>query len=268
MSPSTLAFVLNSVQNTLPDPANLRRWNLSKSPACALCHWKNVSHVHILCGCKVALDQGRISYRHDSILKVIHHYVTIKIASVSVITPLDHLSSAGLGKQINFVKKGRQQPKQRKKPITGLLDIALDWTVHLDLRTAPVQFPPHILVTLERPDIVIFSNLLKVVIMIELTSPAEENIEKWRVEKNTKYNKLAEYIIEGGIWKPYVFTIEVGARGFVNNTIHKTCRILGIDSKATASLIKDASRTAIRTSHFIWINRNNKLWRAPELMQF
>ena len=148
------------------------------------------------------------------------------------------------------------------------MDIALDWTVLIDLRSAPVQFPPHILVTLERPDIVIYSSILSVVIMIELTSPAEENIEKWRKEKSTKYNMVAEYIKDGGIWKPYVFTIEVGARGYVNNTINKTCRILGIDSKATASLIKDASRTAIRTSHFIWINRNNKVWRAPEMMQF
>ena len=61
MSPSTLSFVLNSVQNTLPDPANLRRWNLSKAPVCSLCNWKNVTHVHILCGCKVALEQGRVS---------------------------------------------------------------------------------------------------------------------------------------------------------------------------------------------------------------
>ena len=70
----------------------------------------------------------------------------------------------------------KQHSKEKKKHIIGLLNIALDWTVLLDLRSAPVPFPPHILVTLERPDIVIYSNLLKVVIMIELTSPAEENI--------------------------------------------------------------------------------------------
>ena len=35
-SPSLLSFWLNSIQNTLPDPTNLRRWGKQKSASCTL----------------------------------------------------------------------------------------------------------------------------------------------------------------------------------------------------------------------------------------
>ena len=42
--------------------------------------------------------------------------------------------------------------------------------------------------------------MAKVVAILELTSPVEENIEKWREVKATKYERIA---------------VEVGARGFI-----------------------------------------------------
>ena len=67
-SPSLLSFWLNSIQDTLPDPVNLQRWGKSVTSECGLCKWKNCTLQHILCSCKVALDEGRISFRHDSVL--------------------------------------------------------------------------------------------------------------------------------------------------------------------------------------------------------
>ena len=43
LSPSMLSFVLNSVQDTLPHPRNLRRWKLDVEAACGLCGWKHVN---------------------------------------------------------------------------------------------------------------------------------------------------------------------------------------------------------------------------------
>ena len=54
LSPSLLSFWLKSVQNTLPDPMNLRRWGKQTSASCSLCHWKNCSFQHIICSCIVA----------------------------------------------------------------------------------------------------------------------------------------------------------------------------------------------------------------------
>ena len=258
LSPSMLSFVFNSVQDTLPHPKNLRRWKLDVEAACGLCGWKNVGLVHILCGCKVALEQGRISFRHDSILKVITKALTKKIEAVEEIVPLQN----GV-QRVNFVKPGQKTKKKKKPPLSGLLDTAKDWVVGMDTRQKQVHFPPHIMVTSDRPDLVIYSNTTRNVIIIELTSPAEENIEKWRSIKTSKYEKLAENIREAGTWKPTVFTIEVGARGYVAKQTNYVWRKLGIAQKDSHQLTERISRVAMRCSHFLWICRNTKIWTSP-----
>ena len=95
------------------------------------------------------------------------------------------------------------------------MDEADDWVVNVDFRDNQKPFPPEILVTKDRPDVVIFSRGKKVVIIVELTSPSEENLEKWRYTKKKKYDMLAEHIREANVWTPHVLTVEVGARGFV-----------------------------------------------------
>ena len=66
----TAKFLLNSTIHTLPTMNNLKLWNKSVSDKCLLC--KNCdSTLHTLNGCKTMLDQGRYTYRHDSILNFI-----------------------------------------------------------------------------------------------------------------------------------------------------------------------------------------------------
>ena len=151
----------------------------------------------------------------------------------------------------------------KKKKMTGSIDTATDWVITFDTRNQQKQFPPHILTTRERPDIVMFSPATKRVILLELTSPAEENIEKWREVKRGKYEKLAENIREGGVWTPVVLTVEIGARGFVSKDTTHVWRRLGLSEKDGRGLTKKVSRCAIRCSHFIWISRNNKSWTSP-----
>ena len=135
MSPSMLSFILNSIQDTLHTPANLRRWDSKKEQACALCGWKNVGIIHILCGCKVALEQGRVSYRHDSILSIIANRIKQKTDSFTTPTELN----TGL-EPVKFVEAG-QKGKKRKKPKLGLLHTAKDWCIQVDYQAKPVQFP-------------------------------------------------------------------------------------------------------------------------------
>ena len=145
----------------------------------------------------------------------------------------------------------------------SVFDGANDWVLQCDLRNKQQPFPPHILVTTDRPDIVVFSNSTKRVIIIELTCPVEENLEKWREEKRNKYSRLAEAIEGAGSWKATVMTIEVGARGFVSKAVRSTCMRMGLDHKKTGTMVREMSRMAIRCSHFIWINRENKTWETP-----
>ena len=65
------SFCIRATYDTLPSPSNLRRWSLEESAECHLCEKKTCTTAHILGACKVAVNQGRITYRHDSILSLI-----------------------------------------------------------------------------------------------------------------------------------------------------------------------------------------------------
>ena len=58
-----------------------------------------------------------------------------------------------------------------------------------------------------------------------------ENIANWREVKATTYQRLAEIIREGAVWKVFVFTVEVGARGFVAKRSASVWRQLGFKDK-------------------------------------
>ena len=76
------------------------------------------------------------------------------------------------------------------------------------------DFPAEICGTSQRPDIVVWSPLSKIVILIELTCPAEEGIQNATNRKQERYTDL-QLLIRQNNWKSHLFTIEVGARGFV-----------------------------------------------------
>ena len=119
------------------------------------------------------------------------------------------------------MKAGKSVPKSKVKP-TGILHLASDWVIVSDLKNSYI-FPGHIALTSLRPDIVIFSNSLKRVILIELTCPCEENMESWHSIKLNKYSALVESILLNG-WCVDLFAIEVGARGYCSRSA-TTCHL-------------------------------------------
>ena len=62
-----LSFALNSTTNTLPTPDNLRRWGKRMVSKCPLCS-NHGTLEHILNFCSVSLNQGRFTWRHNSVL--------------------------------------------------------------------------------------------------------------------------------------------------------------------------------------------------------
>ena len=93
--------------------------------------------------------------------------------------------------EIKFVPQGHRQPKYKKpSPRSGILHKASAWNIHVDISSKSLIFPSHIAITELRPDLVIFSNVSKIVILIELTCPCEENFADRHREKLTKYNLL------------------------------------------------------------------------------
>ena len=90
---------------------------------------------------------------------------------------------------IAFVKAGEQPRAGQKKGALGILAIAQDWQLEVDLETQ-LRFPQHIARTTLRPNILLVSESTKNIIM-ELSVPWEDRLEEAHERKRTKYEHLA-----------------------------------------------------------------------------
>jgi hypothetical protein len=92
-----LKFAVNSSIDTLPTFTNLRRWGKCASVNCQLCgNMVKQTLFHVLIHCKHTLDQGRLTWRHDSILN--HIAGCLKSALVvELYCDLDGLQAPGGG---------------------------------------------------------------------------------------------------------------------------------------------------------------------------
>ena len=114
-------------------------------------------------------------------------------------------------------------------------------------------------ITVFRPDITIFSNSLRKVILIELTCPCEENMESWHSTKINK-NSALKTIIESKGWCVELFAVEVGGRGYCSRCVLCSFKKLGFNNKLIRNTIKKLSKSSIECSFCIWLTRNNKEW--------
>ena len=71
MSQQHSPVCLGATYDTLPSPSNLHRWHINLEASCLLCRKQNFTTAHVLRACIVALQQGRFTFRHDSILSVL-----------------------------------------------------------------------------------------------------------------------------------------------------------------------------------------------------
>ena len=88
----TLKFLLNTTLDTLPIAANLVRWKKSSCDLCKLCRRRETTN-HVLNGCPVGLDQGRYTYRHNSVMNYIVKSEDSKLKVYSVLP--GHIAPVG-----------------------------------------------------------------------------------------------------------------------------------------------------------------------------
>ncbi|CAG9582009.1 unnamed protein product [Danaus chrysippus] len=136
-SPALLKFYLNAFQMTLPDQSNL-----------------------------VLLDSGQYSRRHDRVLEVIREAVSLSVARAQKGITTNERS-------VGFVREGTRATKSNVKPYS-ILKAASDWTIMMDTYEKQYKIPEDICASASRPDIFLFSRILKRVVMIELTVPWEQ----------------------------------------------------------------------------------------------
>ena len=63
-------FSLRYINNSLPTRKNLVKWGLSSSADCSSCSCPETL-LHVVSGCKTYLDEGRFTWRHNSVLNFI-----------------------------------------------------------------------------------------------------------------------------------------------------------------------------------------------------
>jgi hypothetical protein len=160
---------------------------------------------------------------------------------------------------ISFVKEGSKTNNEKKKSeYKGVLAQAKDWEITIDLNNN-YEFPFHVAETSLRPDIVIWSDLIKSIIFIELTVSMEERTAEAQKLKLSKYQDLASACSNQG-YTAKSLTIEVGSRGWVAPSVYSCLKYLGINSELIKQCVRNCSHTALRMSYLIYVNRKNKKW--------
>ena len=119
--PNLLSFCLGVTYNVLPSPINSKRWHLASESRCFLCHKDVCTIPHILGACKIYLQQGRFTFRHDSLLQ--HLVLVLK----SFLKDLPNNTT----KKCNIVKFGKSGTKFSKTNnfSKGILQLASDWVL-------------------------------------------------------------------------------------------------------------------------------------------
>ena len=168
-----LKFAINAGINTLPSGDNLKRWGKRVSDRCGFCG--NVQTLaHILTNCSVALEQGRFTWRHDSILRSIIAFMDGKLRpGFRLFSDLEGFQAPGGG-----------------------------------------VIPPNILTTTLRPDLFLVDEARSLLVLFELTSPWETNIERSHTYKEGKYAPLVADLSRD--YTVLQFSVEISARGFIS----------------------------------------------------
>ena len=87
-----LSILLKAGSDSHPTPINLRRMRIQHGSQCPLCSTVRPTTAHILNGCFTALNQGRYTWRHDSVLiKISRVFQSLLPHSTTLYADLDGL---------------------------------------------------------------------------------------------------------------------------------------------------------------------------------
>ena len=213
-----------------------------------------------------ACREDRYTWRHNNLVALVAGELNAHIQRVN---KLERRSARHL---IRFVPAGTK-PRHRHQPDAscGWLSEANDWVADWDLpelhsNASSYVFPHYICASPLKVDGFIVSNSSKVCIILEFTSPMEDNLDMWNTRKKVKYLELEMEARKNG-WTIRSVFIEVGARGWVPQRVFTGLRNLGLAALAARRLCKRLSYLALKSSYIIWINRFNKEfhpWRLKD----
>ena len=179
--------------------------------------------------CRVGLDQGRYTWRHNSVLMNIIRLVSPKLTKGSrLFSDLPGYLAPGGG-----------------------------------------SIPPNVLVTNLRPDIFIVNEISREVVLFELTCPWDANIARSHDYKENKYAPLVADLSRRYRTFSFSVEISVRGQVSKHNKerlkafIYRACS----DPKAISkSAMQVCSKTALLASFSIFSARNEPTWENPALL--
>ena len=240
-SGARISYLIKSVYDLLPTPANKNKW-FKTEDKCKLCGEEGTLH-HILAGCKVALHQGRYKWRHDKVLRKIADSIEKKIK-------INKNTRENIKTGIQFIKEGEKKKEEGKTVRGNYFSIAKDWEMSTDLENC-LKIPKEITFTNLRPDIILISRSTKQFGMVELTVPSEERVEVSGELKKLKYEELAQEARLNG-WGVRVWAVEVGCRGFPASSMASFLKDIGYQGAQKKKILEDIGKEAENASHSLW----------------
>ena len=220
-----LKFAMNAGINTLPTLDNLRRWGKRVNDRCPFCG--NIQTLlHVLSNCPVSLDQGRYTWRHDSVL-------------LSIVSAVRGNLRAGF--ELFSDLPGFQAPHG------GVI-------------------PPHILVTNLRPDLFVVDEGSRVIVMVELTCPWDGNIERSHNFKQEKYSPLVADLSRSYRVKYYPVEVSVRGQVSRSNKTRIKSFIYDCCSdprKISKMLVNDCSKLSLLCSYSVFSAQKEPSWTSP-----
>jgi hypothetical protein len=229
-----LKFSVNSSMDTLPTFTNLRWWGKRASVNCQLCgNMVKQTLFHVLIHSKHTLDQGRLTWRHNSILNYIAGCLKSALvgkSTVELYCDLDELQAPGGGSITADVMVQAQR-----------LDLViLEWSVHGRHRIA----------------------------LVKLTCPWDTDAKRVKERKTTRYADLKTLLsaLSNEGWDCSLYLIKVGAKGLIFKSVKDrlwllfrawvpTGHMLGI-----GQMLKDISRISLVCLFAIFQDRNDPVW--------
>ena len=246
---SRLSFLVRSTYDVLPSPTNLVRWKISNDNRCRC--GKRGTLKHILSNCEKALE--RYTWRHNEVLKIIHRVTEKQIEKINA---GKRPRVAVKRQRISFVRPSQQSQYKQTRLTRDDERWAGSWEVAADLTGSERFFP---IPTPKKPDIVVWSAERKIVYLVELTVPHEDNIEAAHIRKDDRYEKLLKECEEAG-WEASHFSVEVGCRGFIGERLRKWFKTIGLSNPEISITTKEIQHTVEKASHWIWLKREDDSW--------
>ena len=113
--------------------------------------------------------------------------------------------------------------------------------------------------TVKKPDIFFWNEDRKIVNLVELTVPHEDNMNAAADRKDERYRTLLEELEEAG-WDATHYPIEVGCRGFIGHRTRKWLVSIGQQQRQVSAVMKELQATVEKASHWIWLKRDDESW--------